>query len=96
MKYHTYIPTKKLQPYVKHYAIIENNSEGEYKVFPATGLVIGIQYKGHLSALVSNEQTPLNALGITGLSDSYKVFRNSANIGTVLIYWRTSKGIQTT
>jgi AraC-like DNA-binding protein len=61
--------------------------ESEYKVFPTTGLVIGFQYKGQLSSINNNTLNKLNSAGITGIADSYKIFKNSANIGTILVYF---------
>ncbi|MDR3711213.1 MAG: helix-turn-helix domain-containing protein [Puia sp.] len=65
----------------------ENDIEKEYKIFPSTGLVIGFQYRGRLSTIKDGAEDKLAAAGITGISDSYKTFRNSADIGTVLVYF---------
>ena len=61
--------------------------ETAYKVFPSSGLVIGFQYKGKLTIIKDNEESKLEAAGITGISDSYKIFKNSTGIGTVLIFF---------
>lgn len=61
--------------------------ENEYKVFPSPGLVIGFQYKGQLAVLKNNSENKLNSAGITGITDGYKIFKNSADIGTVLVYF---------
>jgi AraC-like DNA-binding protein len=87
MKFEKYIPSERLRPYISHFAISENESGSEYKVFPPSGLVIGFQYKGELSTLTENAESKLQSAGISGLSDSYKVFKNSPGIGTVLIYF---------
>lgn len=87
MKFDTYLPSERLKPYIKQYVVSENESEGEYKVFPSSGLVIGFQYKGQLATVKSNNESKLASAGITGISDSVKVFKNSANIGTVLVYF---------
>lgn len=65
----------------------ENALESEYKVFPSTGLVIGFQYKGLLAKLNGNVENKLQSAGITGIADRYKVFRNSSQIGTILVYF---------
>ncbi len=65
----------------------ENDVETEYKVFPSPGLVIGFQFKGQLSTIQNGIENKLAPAGITGISDSYKIFKNSANIGTVLVYF---------
>lgn len=92
MRFDKTIPTNQLKPYVKYLAISENGVELTYKVFPSTGLVIGFQYKGQLASLKDNKENFLATAGITGLSDSYKIFKNSPNIGTVLVFF-TEVGI---
>ena len=34
-----------------------------------------------------NKENKLSSAGITGISDSFKVFKNSADIGTILVYF---------
>lgn len=87
MKFDKHIPLELLKPYVKHFVVSENDLESEYKVFPSAGFVIGFQYRGQLMALKDKVETKLNSAGITGISDAYKIFRNSAGIGTVLVYF---------
>ena len=80
MKFQTYSPVEKLSPYISRFAISENEFAGEYKVFPSSGLVIGFQYKGELSTLNENGENKLSTAGISGISDTYKVFKNSSGI----------------
>lgn len=87
MKFEKHFPTERLKDYIKYYVVSEQEVENEYKVFPSTGLVIGFQYKGRLSAVYDTGNTELSAAGITGLADQFKVFRNSAATGTVLVYF---------
>ncbi len=87
MRFDKHFPTDKLKDYIKYYVVSENDFETEYKVFPSSGLVIGFQYKGQLSALKDKTYNKLTPAGITGISDSYKVFKNSADIGTILVYF---------
>lgn len=87
MKFDKHLPTEKLKPYIKHFVVSESDTANEYKVFPSSGLVIGFQYKGKLSAIHNSTKTDLSSAGITGISDSYKVFKSSANIGTILVYF---------
>ncbi|RZK41065.1 MAG: helix-turn-helix domain-containing protein [Pedobacter sp.] len=84
MKFVKYFPTERLKPYIKYFAVSENQFEREYKVLPSSGLVIGFQYKGQLSRLISTKENILESAGIT---DSFKIFKNSADVGTVLIYF---------
>jgi len=87
MKFDKHFPTDQLKPYIKYFVVSENELENEYKVFPSSGIVIGIQYKGHLASIKENTESRLTSAGITGIADGYKIFKNSANIGTILIYF---------
>lgn len=87
MRFEKIAPIQELKPYLKYLAISENTEAGEYKVFPSTGLVMGIQYKGHLSSIVNQEATNLANAGISGIADTFKIFKNSADIGTILVYF---------
>lgn len=87
MKFDKHFPTAQLKPYIKYFVVSENDLENEYKVFPSSGLVIGFQYKGKLSIIKNNEENQLTNSGITGISDGYKTFKNSADIGTILVYF---------
>jgi AraC-like DNA-binding protein len=87
MRFDKFIPADALRPYIKHFVVSENESEAEYKIFPSPGMVIGFQYRGQLATVKNEKADPLAAAGITGISDSYKIFRNSANIGTILVFF---------
>ena len=88
MGFNTYIPCDILKPFVKSFAVQETSEESSYRVLPDTGLVIGFQYKGMLSRLQNETETPLSASGVSGLADHSRTFKNSANIGTVLIFFK--------
>ncbi len=87
MKFDKHLPTERLKPYIKYFVVSENELENEYKVFPSSGLVIGFQYKGQLAIVKDNTENKLTTAGITGITDSFKSFRNTADIGTVLVYF---------
>lgn len=87
MKFDKYIPTARLKPYIKYFVVSEAELEKEYKVYPSPGLVIGFQYRGRLSIINNNVESKLAAEGVTGISDGYKIFKNSAGTGTVLVYF---------
>ncbi|QEC53518.1 AraC family transcriptional regulator [Anseongella ginsenosidimutans] len=88
MKYQTYIPCDGLKPFVNAFAISETEAESSYKVLPDTGVVIGFQYRGRLSYTEDETEIPLSASGITGIRDRYRIFKNSRNIGTVLVFFK--------
>ena len=87
MKFDKYFPTDQLKPYIKYFVVSENELENEYKVFPSSGLVIGFQYKGKLAIIKENTESNLTSAGITGITDGYKIFKNAADIGTILVYF---------
>jgi len=87
MKFEKHFPTDQLKPYIKYFVVSENELENEYKVFPSSGLVIGFQYKGQLATIKENKESRLSSAGITGIADGYKIFKNSADIGTILVYF---------
>lgn len=87
MKFEKHFPTEKLKPYIKYFVVSESALEKEYKVFPSSGFVIGFQYKGQLAAIKENKVIKLNSAGITGITEGYKVFKNSPDIGTILVYF---------
>jgi len=87
MKFDKHFPTERLKPYIKYFVVSELESESEYKVFPSSGLVIGFQYKGKLSNIQDNAVIKLSSAGITGITDNYKIFKNSVDIGTILVYF---------
>ena len=88
MGFATYIPSDILKPYVKSFAIQETDNETMYKVLPDTCLVMGFQFKGKLSLLNNQEELKLSSSGISGITDHYKTFKNSAGIGTVLVFFK--------
>lgn len=88
MRFQVYFPSASLLPYVKHLVITENEEAAVYTVLPDTALVIGFQYRGRLAYLEGNDARPLATMGITGLRDTYRTFRNTADIGSVLIVFR--------
>jgi AraC-like DNA-binding protein len=88
MRFDTYIPSDVLKPYVKNFVISESEEEKIYKVLPETGLVIGFQYKGKLSHIDKEKEIHLSVSGVTGLRDSYRLFKNSPNTGTLLVFFK--------
>lgn len=88
MKFDTYIPCDILKPFIKSFAIQEITQTSTYRVLPDTGLVIGFQYKGKLSRLQNETETPLSISGVSGLADFSRTFKNSKDIGTVLVFFK--------
>lgn len=91
-RFDTYLPVDALKPYVRCIVISENEEEAEYKVLPGTSLVMGWQYKGRLSVVSDGSASALSSTGITGLQDRFRIFKNSKDTGTVLVYF-TETGV---
>ncbi len=87
MRFEKFIPAKPLQPYIEYYVVSESEAGSEYKVLPSPGLVIGFQYKGELAIVKDGGESKLAQAGITGIVDSYRIFRHAAGIGTILVYF---------
>src|SRR5215831_9203641 len=92
MRFNKFIPTDKLKPFIHHFAISENTDAHSYKVLPSSCLVIGFQYKGQLSFVKDNKENILGNSGVTGLQDTFRIFKTISNTGTVLFYF-TETGI---
>lgn len=83
-----FIPCDALKPYVDRIIISESAAESVYKILPGTSVVIGFQFKGRLYRVNEGKDIALSRSGVTGLSDTYSVFKNSEGIGTVLVYFK--------
>lgn len=90
----TYIPCDVLLPFVKSFVVSEVDNETVYKVLPDTGVVIGFQYKGRLSRLEGDNENRLSISGVSGLTDRSRTFRNSPDIGTILVIFREAGASQ--
>ena len=86
-KFKEYQPVEILRPYVKYLVVSENEQVNDYKVLPDVSLVMGFQYKGSLALIADDTANKLSAMGITGLQDQYRVFKNSENVGSILVYF---------
>ena len=90
MRFQVHLPCNELMPFVKQLIISENEQAAAYTVLPDTALVIGFQYCGRLSYMNEGRENSLSAGGITGLTDTYRIFRNTAGVGSVLVIFRES------
>lgn len=73
MKFDKHFPSELLKPYIKYLVVSENEFENEYK--------------GQFSTIKNSAESKLNSAGITGISNGYKIFKNSDDIGTLLVYF---------
>ena len=90
MRFDYYTPCNALMPFVQSFVISEADEEKAYKVLPSLNVVIGFQYRGKLKVIKNGQDSSLSNYGVTGLQDSYKIFQNSAGIGSVLVYFKVT------
>ncbi|HEY4206110.1 MAG TPA: helix-turn-helix domain-containing protein [Puia sp.] len=88
MRFNTYIPRDQLRPHIRQFVVTESAEKARYKVLPDTGVVMGFQYKGRLLQEKEGKINGLDVSGLTGIHDSYRLFTNSPDIGTVLVYFQ--------
>lgn len=88
MRFEKIIPNQQLRQYVDYFVISENADQSQYKVLPSTSLVIGFQYQGTLSRLNIEGEQKLAKMGITGLQDHFHTFKSSANISSILVFFK--------
>ncbi|MFT3702021.1 MAG: helix-turn-helix transcriptional regulator [Agriterribacter sp.] len=83
-----YIPSDILKPYIKYFAVYTTQEAGMYKVLPGANIVMGFQFKGKLKYIEQGKEIALSTSGISGLTDSYRIFKNETNTGSVLVYFK--------
>jgi len=88
LKFDIYIPSDILKPYIRVLVISESEIVNTYKVLPGTEIVIGFQYRGSLSYNEGDKNISLSHSGLTGLMDKFRIFSNTANTGSVLVFFK--------
>lgn len=84
----SYIPCEVLKPYIQNLMVSESGAAQSYTVLPGTALVMGFQFRGSLAYRNDNTAISLASAGITGILNSFRVFENAANTGTVLVIFK--------
>jgi AraC-like DNA-binding protein len=85
MSAQVFIPSDILKPFVKSIVITINPVAASYTILPGTSIVMGFQFSGKLALRYGEKTIALKAAGITGLMDTYKVFSNAVNTGSILV-----------
>ncbi len=85
-----FLPHEALRPYISFYTVGENYGAESYRVIPRPAVVMGVQYKGAITVVNSDGERRLTASGLTGVNDSTRMYRSSADTGTVLIEFTPS------
>lgn len=88
MKFEKIIPIDILKPYIHYFIVSEGDENHTYKVLPDTSMVMGFQYKGKLSFFSNHTEQPLSTAGITGIQDTFRLYKNLQNTGTILVYFK--------
>ncbi len=83
-----FIPCDILKPYVQSLMVSEADQAQSYTVLPGTSLVMGFQYKGNLAWQQDQTAVSLATAGITGILNTFRVFQNTVNTGTVLVIFK--------
>src|SRR5690606_31175488 len=94
MRFDKFLPAEALRPFIRHFVLSDHGGETEYKVFPSLGLVMGFQYRGQLSTVLDDKENKLATAGITGIADSYKMFKDSADARTILVFFTETRFTQ--
>lgn len=83
-----FIPCDALKPYIQNLMVSESEQAQSYTVLPGTSLVMGFQYRGKLAYQQEKTAISLATAGITGILNSFRIFENTANTGTVLVIFK--------
>ncbi len=83
-----YILCDALKPYIQSLTVSESDQAQSYTVLPGTSLVMGFQYRGKLAYQQEKTAIGLASAGITGVLNSFRIFENTANTGTVLVIFK--------
>lgn len=84
----SYTPCGALKPYIQSLMVSESDMAQSYTVLPGTSLVMGFQYKGILAYHGDKTAISLASAGITGILNTFRIFENTANTGTVLVIFK--------
>ena len=83
-----FTPCDALKPYIQWLMVSESGQAQSYTVLPGTSLVMGFQYRGRLTYQQENSAISLATAGITGILNTYRIFENTADTGTVLVIFK--------
>lgn len=85
MSHQLWQPCEALKPFIRHLIISRTETPETHLILPDTNLVAGFQFSGRISHVTENTEISLDVNGVTGQLDRYRVFKNAADTGTVLI-----------
>jgi AraC-like DNA-binding protein len=94
MLFSQFRPHPQLSEAIDSILLQEDFSEHNYanrnpvKVLPSTLAVIGIQYGKPMTLLEDGKEKLLSTSGLTGLQSSYREYRSTGGIGTILVRFK--------
>lgn len=83
-----YIPTERLQPFVKAYKIIESPCQRVNRVLPGTSLAMAFRFRGQNHYITGNTGNNLPAVSITGLRRSARLIGYEKDTGTIVVQFK--------
>ena len=81
LKVERHIPAATLQPFIKDYLFIENESDMENRILPDTSIVLSVRYRGHISL----DENNLPGVVLSGLRRSPKDIHYAGASGNLLV-----------
>ena len=81
LKVEQYIPAARLQPFIKDYMFIENESEMENCILPDISIVLSVRYRGHISI----QENSLPDVVLSGIRKSHKYIHYAGQSGNLLV-----------
>ncbi|MBP1989354.1 helix-turn-helix domain-containing protein [Paenibacillus eucommiae] len=94
MLFHQFLPQPQWSEHIDSILVQEDFSTINFanrnpvKVLPSTLAVIGIQYGNPMKVVTNSREDLLSTSGITGLQTTYKTYKSTASIGTILIRFK--------
>ncbi len=77
-----------LKPYIRYFAIAENDAEDVYKVLPGTSLVMGFRIRRpNFRNSATKWKLPYRCRELPGCRTATRVFRSRPGTGSVLVYF---------
>src|SRR2546430_2042166 len=83
-----YLPCTILQPFVKHFLIIESEQGMENRILPDTSIVMAFRLKGQLAYAENGTYHDLPSSVITGIRESSRLISYSKNTATLLVAFK--------
>lgn len=87
MRMLTVVPSSRLRGIVRSFTIVETADETTSTLIPETSAVLGIRYRGSAAVVRSSSAEKLSDWTLTGIRDSVRRIRTSANGGLIAVHF---------